>query len=786
MILLSGHSLTPERKVPLEAMSLQLKERDSTATMTPADMTGIGVNSWLKDDTDPGAGIVWRVKSISHAFATDTPTVELEHVINTLKDNVVFGEITEATITGNANATTVSADQAIRHILSYQRDWVLGGLGYSVSNPYKFDGDSLYDALETISDSLNDAWWSYDTTVYPFRLYIMPKDSSVGSMMRAGRNLTTITRTIDRSEMYTRFYPTGADDLHIIGDYVEKNANLYGVVSKVETDSSIETEAELRRWAWENLNKHCEPTVTIDVEGFELVKATGESLDKMTLGRACKVPLPEFGTEIVERIVTLAYPDKVHRPEVVKLTLANTRTDVKRIIADAIKNGSTGKGGRTYGKQSKDDHAWIEDTEDHVALCAEAIIGRGPDGVDWRRFSTIVVDGEGIHQRVEKTEGDVVTAFTQIDANEKRILLEAQRAIGKEGELSANITVQADRITSEVAARVNGEKTINSKITQTAQMIQQEVTDRRNADNTLSSRITQTADAISLEVTRAKAAEGTLSGQITVEAGKINQVVSAVGSNGQVTAASICLAINNAGSSATINADKIYLLGQTIANQITADYIQTKIASLASLNVASLKSERGGADVYSIKTTTFEQAGVTCYLPNAVWNLQITQSGNTYTLQRKRFNDDEWVDVGSFSRATTLSGAWSSGKFTVSASPQGDTFWTDLVQGSTTWSGNSATVGIDAIESDSGGNQHATGRSILVDATARYNAGVNYAKPVTWTAGSEGTQSQFTAKATSAGGGSATKTYYLTKNGSYIEVHEGSQTGTMVARRSTS
>ena len=36
MILLNGHSLTPARKVPVEALSLTLKERESTASMTPA------------------------------------------------------------------------------------------------------------------------------------------------------------------------------------------------------------------------------------------------------------------------------------------------------------------------------------------------------------------------------------------------------------------------------------------------------------------------------------------------------------------------------------------------------------------------------------------------------------------------------------------------------------------------------------------------------------------------------------------------------------------------------
>ena len=125
MILLSGHSLTHARRVPLESMSLQLKERDSTATITPADMTGITVNSWMMDDTEPGKGIVWRVKSISEAYATRTPTVQLEHAINTLKDIIMFGEHKPKDITGNNSATTCTAEQTIRYILGKQGDWIL-------------------------------------------------------------------------------------------------------------------------------------------------------------------------------------------------------------------------------------------------------------------------------------------------------------------------------------------------------------------------------------------------------------------------------------------------------------------------------------------------------------------------------------------------------------------------------------------------------------------------------------------------------------------------------------
>ena len=342
MILLSGHSLTPARRVPLEGMSLRLTERDSSASMTPADMTGIDSNSWLRDETAPGQGIVWRVRSIQQAYATRTPTVQLEHAIATLKDRILFGVVKAEDISGGSTCT---AKQAVEYILSQQSDWTLGTFGYSVSNPYKFDGDTLFDALEKVSGSLADAWWSYDFSTYPFVLNINPRASGVACELRPGRNLTAISRTVDRSGMYTRFYPIGKEDLHVPGNYISRNENLYGTIAHVETDQSLETVAELTAWANEGLDRHAEPRVTVSADGLELSRATGESLDSLTLGRLCRIPLQEFGTTIEERIVELNYPDKIQTPEVVKITMANAREDVTRILAESIKQAA--RGGKT-------------------------------------------------------------------------------------------------------------------------------------------------------------------------------------------------------------------------------------------------------------------------------------------------------------------------------------------------------------------------------------------------------------------------------------------------------
>lgn len=592
MFLLNGHSLTPVRGVPAEALSLTLKERDSTASITPTDMTGIQIGSWLQDDTEPGKGIVWRVKSIRTVYATQTPTVELEHAIRTLNDRILFGETTAGDISGGATCT---AKQAVQYILRQQSDWVLGQFDYNVSNPYKFDSDTLLDALETVSNSLDECWWSYDFSSYPFKLNMTRKPAGVACELRQGRNLTAITKTIDTSGMYTRMYPIGKDDLHITGDYVDRNVNLYGIVAKVDTDSSLETEAELRNWANERLAKHAEPLVTIDVEGLELADATGEPLDKLTLGRLCRVPLPEFSTNIEERITEISYQDKLHQPEVVKITLANSQEDVTRIIADNMKK--SGHGGRASGRQSKEDHAWFEDTEDHVAMCAEGIVGKDSQGnPNWIRLSEIVVDGEGIHQQVQLVERNldetIVWARTGIEQNEKEIRLEAQRRVDADQNLDGRLTVEAGKVSMIVG--VEGE-------------------------------------------------------DYYIKAGEITLAINNAGeSEAHISANKVY--IGSQKSTTVIN-------GKLNVSDFTADSVAAKIASIADVNVQQIHSERGTAKFWTVNAThTLKVAETDCSdLPSGVYTLQITSDGNTYKLQKKTYYNREWQDVGSFNSAGAVS-----------------------------------------------------------------------------------------------------------------------------------
>lgn len=652
MILLNGHSLTPAARVPLEGLSLKLTERDSTATMVPAEMAGITDGVWLKDDTEPGAGIVWRVRSIQQAYATKTPTVQLEHAVNTLRDMILFGEIKPENISGGSTAT---AKQAVEYILARSADWTLGQFDYaSVSMPYKFDGDTLYDALEKVTETLTDPWWSYDFSTYPFRLNITQKPSGVACELRPGRNLNAISRTVDRSGMYTRFYPIGNEDLHVPGDYISKNENIYGAIAHVETDQSRTTVAELTAWANEKLARHAEPRVTISADGMELADATGETLDRLTLGRMCRIPLSEFSTVIEERIVELSYRDKVHAPEVVTITMANTREDVTRIIADTIKQAARGGGGRSDARQKKEDHAWFEDTDEHVAMCAKGIVGVDAAGEpNWTLLSQIIVDGTGVHQHVTEVQEDLVTAEASIEIN--------------------------------------------------SQAITAEVTNRQNADNTLS-------------------------GQIQVEAGKISQIVQAVGSNGQVTAASIVMAINNAGSSVAISADHVLISGTTTINDIfsvSSGWISSSAPMLVNGNlwVTGTGNELMASQVRLMGSPSYVLS--TSSLAKAVKEASTEGSGSNLTLKLVLFDGSEV----NFTKAatTSLTDSWSGGKLTVTAQPSGLTLERWLSAGATTWEGNYGKVPINALWGSSGQYSESTGYTVSVNATPRYNAGYDSA-----------------------------------------------------------
>ncbi len=728
MYVLSGQSLTKADWFRPETMSLNIEERKSTATLTIGPgAPAIGVGAWLLDETEPGAGIVWRVKTVEEQYNTKTRTVQLEHVINTLKDVVMFGEVGPAQIKNNSSATTCTAWEAISYILSNHPLWDVDANTWAsdfngISNPYTFNGDDLLSALEKVLSSLNDAYIDYNLTAIPFKINVRKLSSDVGSEMRMSRNIQTIRRTVDRSRMYTRLYPIGENDLHIDGDYVSRNEGIYGTVCKIETESSKKTKAELLAWADERLSRHCEPSVTVTVGGLELSQDTGEPLDNIKINRKCRVPLPEFNTTIVEKVTKLSWSDKIREPKKVTVTLANQREDIASIVNKINKSAKSAS--RTKAKKDKDDHAWIVDDKNHIALVAEKVFG---EGTNWSQVATLTVSGDGIYGDVTRAKGDIVVAqgklIVEADKaglvvkalDQRPILCYANRAAFPATGSSGNLYLAVDTgkyyqwngstytevAKSAIHAIHSGEivTAINNNNESVARIRADHVTiGGTNSVHTLAGAFDYTddgklyiKDAGGMYVKRTDQGvdaffgvwdEGNLTGGIIV--GKVNGQTATrikgtkinIGDSDTTGGVTIADAFEISGS--YTKAKRPFQVGsgtdQTTINggAVTAMHFDTRDGG----DIRIYKSDGSGPFTINYASWGALLTGVQVNGGN-VNQFRITDnSGNTYDIYKSGndlvFKDNTNNVSWTFSKATTLSPTWSSGSFplTISASPQ--------------------------------------------------------------------------------------------------------------------
>jgi len=452
MILMDGQSLTPKAPLYPETQSMQLGERDSQSTFTVGpDAPEIAVSDWIMEDSGPGLGITWRVRGVDTDYNSGTRTVHLEHAIQVLKDTVMFGEVTAAMMGGG---DTVGALQAIQYVLARQGVWQLGAFGYDLSAPFEFNGSTLFDAIEDICSALADCVWTYETTRLPFTLNIMPQDSAVKCEMRGGRNLSTLQKSIDRSRMYTRIYPVGADDLHISGEYLEANTQLYGVICKVETDQAYDTDEKLRMWAADRLRRHCEPSVTITINGLELSAETGEPLDKLVVGTVCRVPVPELGVVMAEKITRLNYKDVIRDSTDVTVTLANNKEDVATLFKQEKQTSE--KAGRSSARGGKKLDNKIEDTAEGLISVFQRTAGEIYAKVESTR------DDLQASIDIQKNRIDLVVEGTGDNAKIKPAAIRA--AITDEnGYLVSTIKISADKITLDGRTTINDVMTVSGR-----------------------------------------------------------------------------------------------------------------------------------------------------------------------------------------------------------------------------------------------------------------------------------------------------------------------------------
>ena len=141
----------------------------------------------------------------------------------------------------------------------------------------------------------------------------------------------------------------------------------------------------------------------------------------------------------------------------------------------------------------------------------------------------------------------------------------------------------------------------------------------------------------------------------------------------------IVQSINESGDTElTLNADRILLGGDTTLAGVFTISNGALIVDPAAIFSSNLTILSTGSLKFNSSTPSVSGTLTGNNVPSLITDLRITLSGNTYSLDKKTVGNSNWSTVDTFSRATSLSGSWSGGTYTVTATPQGETISTTL------------------------------------------------------------------------------------------------------------
>ncbi|WP_025846887.1 phage tail spike protein, partial [Paenibacillus ehimensis] len=132
-------------------------------------------------------------------------TYQCEHVLGTLLDDVMFQYHT----VGNLGVYTADVLRYILQRQSTQR-WQLGTVAFARQFEYNWENENLLGALFSVPKPFVETYqWTWDTTVYPWKLNLIAPSDQVEARIRYGVNLKGIEKTVDPTNLCTRLYGLG-------------------------------------------------------------------------------------------------------------------------------------------------------------------------------------------------------------------------------------------------------------------------------------------------------------------------------------------------------------------------------------------------------------------------------------------------------------------------------------------------------------------------------------------------------------------------------------------------
>lgn len=297
----------------------------STAEMVlPEGECDAATGQFIELYTAHGNAGIYRVQQAEQDFGGRV-TLSLEHGLTTLGDGIMPGESTQ-TGTTRKLLTDILACQA-------KTMWTLGTVAVPDTRTmtWKCDNSNLLESLCNLMDELKGYRLTYDQSVFPWKLNVEALSEEDGCECRLTRNLSSLRVEENRSELCTRLYVTGLSK-PLEADTI----STWGIVSRaMDADKDVGKE-ELMKQGTAYLEAHKDPAISVTMDAVDWYAATGEAFDRFSLGRICRVCLPDYAKTIRQRVIGLRWPDVFAQPDQVTVKLSSESVSAVDVMAGII------------------------------------------------------------------------------------------------------------------------------------------------------------------------------------------------------------------------------------------------------------------------------------------------------------------------------------------------------------------------------------------------------------------------------------------------------------------
>lgn len=279
--------------------------------------------------------------TMSRGKESNIITYECEHVLATLIDDVLF----QYHQIGNLGVYT---NQVIQYILIKQtvQRWQLDTVEFSRQFEYSWENETLLAALFSIPKPFAEEYmWTFDTTVYPWRLNLVSPPDKVTAYIKYGVNMQGITKEVDATTLRNRIYGLGYGEGVNQLNFAEINGGLpyiqddesiekYGLVSYIFADMRFQYPETLLARCQALLAEMKEPRISYTVSASDIHSITGEKIYQFNTGDRVRVIDKELGEDFTARIVNVSKGNLLGAPGEVTLEIANKSKNIAGTIAE--------------------------------------------------------------------------------------------------------------------------------------------------------------------------------------------------------------------------------------------------------------------------------------------------------------------------------------------------------------------------------------------------------------------------------------------------------------------